>query len=219
MADLCRDGVADQQLAKLEAERAKEQELNWDADKDQTASFPKRGRSASYDSVSTISTTRSISRSPGPSGYRRHQDARSPSPTGQQRRRGSYGSSSARAVRRSRSPAPQGEEDRYHRRGPGHSDKPHTGAFEDSANPAYAPPGRRTRRQSSSLSRSRSPSPVAQHRYRSRSPAEKRADHAPIEQSRHHYQNLGRHSPPHRRRERSLSPFSKRLAITRSMKK
>ncbi|KAK9420042.1 putative Zinc knuckle-domain-containing protein [Seiridium unicorne] len=101
-----KEGVADQQLAKLEAERARKRGLERDDDGQETTQGPShRRRSASYDSVSTISTTRSLSRSPPrPSGSARRRASRSPSPMHQQQRRPSYGSASEHGSRRSRSP-------------------------------------------------------------------------------------------------------------------
>ncbi|KAK6854297.1 hypothetical protein PG995_009390 [Apiospora arundinis] len=72
-----KQGVADQELAKLEAERAKKRELERDDDEgSERGEISKRRRSASYDSVSTISTGRSRSRSPSPA----RDLSRSPSP-------------------------------------------------------------------------------------------------------------------------------------------
>ncbi|XXH03459.1 hypothetical protein Hte_009861 [Hypoxylon texense] len=54
-------GVADEELAKIEAERAKKRSLDED---DSDGASPKRARSSSYDSVSSISTRRSLSPPP-----------------------------------------------------------------------------------------------------------------------------------------------------------
>ncbi|KAK7975928.1 hypothetical protein PG989_014391 [Apiospora arundinis] len=107
-----KQGVADQELAKLEAERAKKRELERDDDEgSERGEISKRRRSASYDSVSTISTGRSRSRSPSPardlsrspSPVRRAAPSRSATPDQRRPQRRGY-SRDSRSVERSLSP-------------------------------------------------------------------------------------------------------------------
>ncbi|KAH6647655.1 zinc knuckle-domain-containing protein [Truncatella angustata] len=223
-----KEGVADQQLAKLEAERARKRELELDDDGVETRESPRRGRSASYDSVSTISTSRSMSKSPRPSGLGRQPEPKSPSPVRQQRHRSPDNSGRAQGTRRSRSPVHSGRGSsprRPHSRGTrspprslGHPGGPDTGNLEYDAHFAGGGASARAKRRYSP-SASRSPSPGGQRRYRSRSANERRFDVQSGKQPGQQGQNSsrGHFAPPSEKRERSLSPFSKRLALTKSM--
>ncbi|KAK8045338.1 hypothetical protein PG993_005362, partial [Apiospora rasikravindrae] len=113
-----KQGVADQQLAKLEAERARKRELERDDDEgSEQGDAPKRRRSASYDSVSTISTGRSRSPSPArdlsrsPSPVRRAAPSRSATPDQRRPRQRSY-SRDSRSVEGSLSPVGRGQDSR-----------------------------------------------------------------------------------------------------------
>jgi hypothetical protein len=204
---ISRQGVADEQLAKLEAERARKKELEREDDDADRAETSQRRRSMSYDSVSTVSTRDS----PRPV---RATDSRSPSPIRLDVRRPPLSPADERDRGGSPGPIRQGRDasaQRDYSRESGSSD------------PRAA--SRAHRRYSSSPSRS-SP-PENQRRYRSRSPNnnsrydddsyESRRREAP--ELRHAPQGDGRRGTGSRgtARERSLSPFSKRLALTRTM--
>ncbi|KAI0440224.1 zinc knuckle-domain-containing protein [Xylaria telfairii] len=223
-------GLADQELAKREAERARKRELEQDDDSDHD--LPGRKRSASYDSVSTISTRgpsspprRRVSVSPpGPSGA-----VRSPSPVRGSSRRRSFDSGSDYERRYSPSPERHGrgvrspKQTRRQARSPSRDSSLGRRRFDDEEQPA--PHRNRDRqRESNSRSPSRSPPPDNRRRFRSRSPRgpQRRNDSPP----RYNDRQAGLHrgnGPEQRRaprrdvRERSLSPFSKRLALTQSM--
>ncbi|KAI5923161.1 zinc knuckle-domain-containing protein [Camillea tinctor] len=253
-------GVADEILAKREAERAKKRDLERDED-DRDTEFPKRRRSASFDSVSTVSTGRSPSpprarespsRSPPPAGISR--SYQSPSPVGRAPRRRSIDSASDDHYGRrdSFSPPRRGARDTSHERpsrrtasvspppppardmSPAHSDdygardrspdRRSTYSRRGRHSPSQSPPPETRRR-----FRSRSPQ---QHRRRGRSPPrydDSRAGRPakPARGGNDRGQRGGprvgprggpRGGPPRRdERERSLSPFSKRLALTQAM--
>ncbi|KAI0456950.1 zinc knuckle-domain-containing protein [Xylaria acuta] len=223
-------GLADQELAKREAERARKRELEQDDDTDRDS--PGGRRSASYDSVSTISTRgpsspprRRVSISPPrPSGA-----DRSPSPIrGSPRRRsfdsGSdyerrYSPSPERHSRGMRSPEPT----RRQARSPSRHGSIGRRRFDDEEQPPARRYGDR-RRGSYSRSPSRSPPQDETRRFRSRSPRapRKRDDSHPRYNDRPAGAHRGngpeqRGAPRRDARERSLSPFSKRLALTQSM--
>lgn len=212
-------GVADEILAQREAERAKKKELERDDESPSRYVSPRRSRSrsASVDSVSTISTR---SPSPRPSRHSRSpprrahaQDFFEPPPKAPSARQRSVDSRDRYSSRRSespvkhssrkgsppprrRSPSPRRERGRERGRGSGR-----------------ARPSRRDYSVSESRSRSPVRSPVRRdskgenHRaggyYRDRASPQRPPKREP--------------SPPPPPRERSLSPFSKRLALTQSM--
>ncbi|KAL2133729.1 hypothetical protein VTI74DRAFT_1809 [Chaetomium olivicolor] len=223
-----KEGVADEELAKREAERARKREREIDEEATLRDSHPpRRRRSPSYDSVSSIST-RSPSpaprRSSSPPRRERPRDSRSPSPHGSHGRRGSYVSG------RRYSPAP--------------SESPERGYLSRGSRPLRSPSSRRSpspppkRSYDNDYSRGRRGSPAADTRGRdsytrrtySRSPSRSRS---PVRREDTERQGAGRYrerddrgyqgrrSPPPRQspppRERSLSPFSKRLALTQAM--
>ncbi|KAK3373357.1 hypothetical protein B0T24DRAFT_622893 [Lasiosphaeria ovina] len=218
---LLRKGVADEELAKKEAERARKRALE-EEDEEDTApddSPPKRRRSHSYDSVSTIST-----RSPSPAPPPRRVSRSPPrvkardlslSPRPSHSRRRSTASSDGHSSRLSRSP--ESPERGYSRRAPPDARSP-------------SPPVRvskRSRRGGHSGRDYGRAAPAERHYSRSRSPTR-----SPVgrrdQQQRPNYRDRDNHSqqgtrlPPRREpspppRERSLSPFSKRLALTQSM--
>ncbi|KAI1105085.1 zinc knuckle-domain-containing protein [Jackrogersella minutella] len=228
-------GVADEELAKREAERAKKRELEEDDSGDES---PKRRRSVSYDSVSSISTSRSVSppRAPQapvvPQEVPRRRNASPPS-TSYAPRRPSYSSASDHGRRYSPSPRPirsGSPSDRPARmsRSPTRDISPVRSQYDarDEA-PTQRPPNSRRRRYSSSPSRS--PPARDRRQFRSRTPDEptrhsrspprrydRGADRGPAPS---HGSGQKRGHAPSRRgqRERSLSPFSKRLALTQAM--
>ncbi|ORY59568.1 zinc knuckle-domain-containing protein [Pseudomassariella vexata] len=218
-------GVADEELAKLEAERARKRELERADEDSDDGKAParqvlKRRRAASFDSVSTISTGRSPSppparkapsSSPLPS---RRSESRSPPPLGRAESYDSVNdderptrpqSSKPRQLsppinRRSRSrslsddfsPARQEDRPRLSRR--------------DS--PSRSLPRRQQRRFRSRSSRG--------HRQPPRSPSPRVS--ARGSRGRDIEDNKPSAPPPRREpRERSLSPFSRRLALTQAM--
>ncbi|KAI0387151.1 zinc knuckle-domain-containing protein [Hypomontagnella monticulosa] len=230
-------GVADEELAKREAERAKKRELEEDGSGDES---PKRRRSASYDSVSSISTRRSASppwaRQPvtDPVDVLRREST-SPPPASYAPRRDSYGSNgsyqrrypsdspgparnrspSDRPSRRSRSPTRDRDISPVHSRY----------STRDEA-PKQSSPRSRYRKYSSSPSQS--PPPHYRRGYRSRTPDKprrrgrsppRRHDERASRDPAPTYGSSRRQEAPPRReqRERSLSPFSKRLALTQAM--
>ncbi|KAI0434299.1 zinc knuckle-domain-containing protein [Xylaria sp. FL1042] len=221
-------GLADQELAKREAERARKRELEQSDDEDQGVS--NRARSPSYDSVSTISTRgppspsrRRASMSRSRSRSRSSGAARSPSAVQDSSRRQSFDSRSDY-----RSPSPRGygkgmkspHSTRLRSRSR-RGDSPIHGRFDLDEHPG----SRRSvdRRHGRNLqSPSQSPPPENRRRFRSRSPVHRRSDSNP---PRYHDRPPppGRNSreqrgaPRRNPRERSLSPFSKRLALTQAM--
>lgn len=223
-------GLADQVLAKREAERAKEQESEQDDDIEHGVS--KRQRSASYDSISTVSTRasgsparRRASVSPQRSGRAIH----SPSPARESSRKRSFDSRSDYEGRHS--PSPRGrnrgtrspEPTRQRMSSSSRSVSPRRGRFTPEEKSGRRNAGRRRGRYSESPSRSPPPS-ENRRRFRSRSPR------GPWRSERSPPPHNDRPAAPHRgsgreqrgaqgrsARERSLSPFSKRLALTQSM--
>ncbi|KAI2627464.1 hypothetical protein GGS26DRAFT_561915 [Hypomontagnella submonticulosa] len=228
-------GVADEELAKREAERAKKRELEEDGSGDES---PKRRRSASYDSVSSISTGRSVSppraRHPveDPVDVPRRENS-GPPPASYIPRRQSY-SSAGDYQRRypSDSPGParnRSPSDRPSRRSrsPTRDISPvHSRYSTRDEVPRQSSPRSRHRKYSSSPSRS--PPPHDRRRYRSRTPDKPRRrsrspprrydERAGRDSAPSHGSDRRRGAPPrHEQRERSLSPFSKRLALTQAM--
>ncbi|KAK8116012.1 hypothetical protein PG984_012514 [Apiospora sp. TS-2023a] len=218
-----KQGVADQQLAKLEAERARKRELERDDDEgSEPGEASNRRRSASYDSVSTISTGRSRSPSPArdpsrsPSPVRRAVPSRSATPDQRRPQRRGY-SRDSRSAERSLSPVGRGE-DSYEKH-----------PLNQSSWRGEATSGRPSRPSPRS---DRSRSPVGKKGFRSRSPPSqmsrnadppRRRDGPRAEDYMSDRQGAGRSrdpvaAPRSQQRERSLSPFSKRLALTQSMK-
>jgi len=219
-----RKGVADEELAKREAERARKREREMDEEADLRSPTPsRRGRSPSYDSVSSISTRspspaprRSRSRSVSPQPREKRRVRRSPSPRGSPIRGRSYDT----GRRYSRSPS-RSQEREYPSRD---SRAPRSPLPRRSLSPQrdYGSPEQYDRRRVSytrrTYSRSRSRSPVnlddtaRKHRargYRDREERGPRGNSPPPRPPQ-------RPSPP---RERSLSPFSRRLALTQAMNK
>ncbi|KAK4122326.1 hypothetical protein N657DRAFT_657170 [Parathielavia appendiculata] len=219
-------GIADEELAKREAERARKREREMDEEAALRDSPPPKGRrSPSYDSISSIST-----RSPSPAPRRsrspqhrgRRRDTRSLSSRDSQDRRRSYGSAhrhprgpsespersvSNRSKRPLRSPSPRRRRTRSPSRERGAS-YDHRRFFPDLDNRARDSYARRT------YSRSRSPM-IEEDGGDKREPRRYRArdDHG------QHRRSPPPPRQPSPRRERSLSPFSKRLALTQAMNK
>ncbi|KAI8966596.1 zinc knuckle-domain-containing protein [Daldinia sp. FL1419] len=224
-------GVADEELAKREAERAKKRELEDDESGDES---PKRRRSASYDSVSSISTRRSASPPP------RTQQSNAAHPDIPRRgssrgvRRASYSSASDYERRDPSPPRRSPRNDSPLARSPRRSrslardDSPVRSHYDakDEAPRQRSPYSRRSRNYSSP---SRSPPPRERRQFRSRSPegSKKRDRSPPRDYGRQTYRNSapnhrndrrrGEALPRREQRERSLSPFSKRLALTQAM--
>jgi len=227
---LRKKGVADEQLAKLEEERGRKHERQ--SEEPDSRGAPKRRRSASSrssTSVSTISTNRSLSRSPSPraisrdaSGSRNYYASRSHSPP----LRSAPKSISPRG---SQSPAPRHhltDSEKKRRRASFSSAESHDSRGRENN-------GRGSRERATSRSTRRkfketSP-PVRGRRTESRSPQRDRRRGL----SNGRRQDDGWQRPSHRNgmrfpsddainsrdapRERSLSPFSKRLALTQAM--
>ncbi|OWT42696.1 zinc knuckle domain-containing protein [Pochonia chlamydosporia 170] len=207
-------GVADEVLQKREAERAK-QEARDDSENESLPPSPKRRRSASSASVSTISTDASRrSRSPA-------RDSRSPPPQRRRRSPDIDEEQGRQSVERSlsRSPPPVKRAGRSESR--------------DSHSPRHAPQERRYRDREdvgdaeSRPRRSRPNSPPrhdAQEQrrrvsYASQSPEpdERRPPRGYDHRARDRRNNHERRRDTGRPRPRSLSPFSRRLAMTQSM--
>ncbi|KAI0601481.1 hypothetical protein F4775DRAFT_396567 [Biscogniauxia sp. FL1348] len=245
----CRRSVADELLAKREAERAKKRDLERDED-DRDEELPKRRRSASFESVSTVSTGRSRSpprpqeapsRSPPAGTSRSYQ---SPSPVGRApRRRSSDSASDGYGRRDSLSPPRRGGRDTS-REGPSRrTASPSPPPLPRDMSPAHSsgydardrsPDRRSAYSRRGRHSPSQSPPPETRRRFRSRSPQQhRRRGRSP---PRHDDSRAGRPARPPRggndrgpregprggpprqdERERSLSPFSKRLALTQAM--
>ncbi|KAI0395433.1 zinc knuckle-domain-containing protein [Xylariaceae sp. FL0594] len=224
-------GLADEQLAKREAERAKKQAL--EEDEDSGSDGQARGRSPSYDSVSTISTRgpssparrrRSVS-SPRPS-----RSVRDPSPVRTSSRRGSLESGGSYDRRYSSSrerlgrDGYQSDSPEHHTRSPSRDyDVPQPqGRSQDAGGHRGHIQGRSRRY---SRSPSRSPRTDTRRQFRSRSPqraqrqevGSSRFDDSRPHLRRQHDLDESERPPRQDARERSLSPFSKRLALTQSM--
>ncbi|KAI2624930.1 zinc knuckle-domain-containing protein [Hypoxylon sp. NC1633] len=229
-------GIADEVLAKREAERAEKRELEEDIS---DPGSPKRRRSPSYDSVSSISTRASPSPPPQARQFSAEpQDApgrvSSPPPVSYAARGQSDSSGSDRDRRYTPSPprhaGHSSPSDRPSRRSRSLtrdvSPVPSRHDARDEA-PNQRSPYARHRRYSPSPSRS--PPPRSQRQFRSRSPDEpRRRNRSPPQ---HYGRRASRDAAPPRgsdrrrgggaprreQRERSLSPFSKRLALTQAM--
>ncbi|KAI0974049.1 zinc knuckle-domain-containing protein [Xylaria arbuscula] len=208
-------GLADQELAKREAERARKRELEQSDDPDHDVS--RRERSHSYDSVSTISTRgppsparRGASVSSGRSRSRSTGAVRSPSAIREPSRRRSFDSGSDYDSRGIKSPEPI----RGRTKSPSRDYSSQRG---HAANRQRV--DRRPRKYSQSPSRS--PPPQSRRRFRSRSPVSRSDRSPPRYQDRPPRPGRSdreqREAPNRNARERSLSPFSKRLALTQSM--
>ncbi|KAK4113962.1 hypothetical protein N656DRAFT_609436 [Canariomyces notabilis] len=215
-----KEGATDRELARREAERARKREREKDEESSPSASPPaRRRRSPSYDSVSSIST-RSPSpvprRSPSPPRRARRKYSRSPSPASPQIAQRSFTSGD----RYSREPSGDPRQDFSVRA----SRHPHSPSDRSpSPRRSLSPPsergsdreyGRGRRGHSTSRSRSRSKSPIGRYDRRDRHGPGRYRDRD------EHGRQEGRKSParqPSPSRERSLSPFSKRLALTRTM--
>ncbi|KAJ5212627.1 uncharacterized protein N7498_004273 [Penicillium cinerascens] len=229
-SDLTRsNGVADDILAKRDEERGRKRDLDREDMTDRQGRSPKRTRSLSShstNSVSTISTNRSASASPdrrskhGSQSNGRQAISVSPPPKSRKRRYSdaSQSASSYSSGARQRSRSREWTEDRNIRRRRRESSPEERGRHRDSGH-------RRSVRRS--RSRSIDKSRIAKER-RSMTPPETTHDRP----GRRSYRD--RESPPgythpsgrsrqdHRAqpdppRERSLSPFSKRLALTQAM--
>ncbi|KAF5703578.1 hypothetical protein FMUND_12941 [Fusarium mundagurra] len=231
-------GVADEELAKLEAERARERERE---QRDDGLLEPnvKRHGSVSSHSVSTIST--GASRSPSPVKDRARPPAQSPrsrSPYSEDSQRGRRDDSRSRSrshsLNRSRSPR---VEARHRRFGSGRSPSPEDfnrrGQYR-SRDPLPSvkgsAPARHPRENPSesrsphSLRRRRSGSPRSPQssgtrderpdRSRTRHDRERLPPRGRFDDRRH---GQGGSGPGNQARERSLSPFSQRLAMTQAM--
>ncbi|KAJ3462990.1 hypothetical protein MRS44_007776 [Fusarium solani] len=234
-----KQGVADEQLAKAEAERARKRERE-ERDDELIESAAKRPRSVSSHSVSTIST--GASRSPSPARER----TRSPPPARRSRipysdedaglrgGRRDDSRSRSRSLSRSRSRSPRVEY--QHRRSVSRDSR----SPEDDRRDRYRsrepiPPREdngHSRRQRRYSSESRgSYESRHQHPRESRSPEHRgrrferpdRRDTRPGRERHprggHNGRGHGRRGPPpnEQPRERSLSPFSRRLAMTQAM--
>lgn len=224
--------MADEILAKREAERGRKRDLDKE-DEDRYGQSPKRARSISTDSadsISTISTNRSASASP--KRHSRHSsranDRRSSAspPPGETRKRrysdasdGSSAKSYSSGVRqRSRSRSREWTEDRNIRRRRRESSPEERGRNRDSKKHD----SRKTDRRSQSADKSRiakarrsmTPDATYDHSekrsYRDREPLKG----GPSQSGRSRQDPRARGGPP---RERSMSPYSKRLALTQSM--
>ncbi|KAI1336758.1 zinc knuckle-domain-containing protein [Xylariaceae sp. FL0016] len=240
-------GLADSELAKREAERAKKRELERDAEGSEDEHLKKR-RSASYDSVSSISTrgsrnsrspphTQNVPRSPPPKTSRSYH---SRSPVGRHHREESYESVENHQRRYSPSPPLPPRARRGSSARPGSGPGPESPGQDLNAirgrHRARDSPDRESQRDrwaTYSRSPSRTPPREQRRRFRSRSlDRPSRRDRSP---RRHNPRSAGHqsrgtassgrggHAPPTaqpariEQRERSLSPFSKRLAMTQAM--
>lgn len=228
---LRKKGVADETLAKKADERGRKHSRD---DDDMTSRPRKRSRSvSSYSStsVSTISTNRSPTRSPSPPRREASKRARR-SPAGDERKRRRRSVSSSAGSYSDRDDRPRAKERNTRRRrssfSPGERGRPRSRSFISNHNDMSRS---KSRRRSPSRDFERSISPYGQRsriprlspgrRPRSRSPR-RRA----VPPSREPNGALNRPHrpppdtagpPPPRARERSLSPYSKRLALTQAM--
>ncbi|TVY90470.1 hypothetical protein LAWI1_G002690 [Lachnellula willkommii] len=208
---LRKKGVADEQLAKAEAERERGRKRERQSDEPESAGEPKRMRSTSVSSVSTISTN--ASRSPSPRQARPTGVSRSPSRTGLGRQDRRYSS-----ISRSPPSRPKATHEKKRRRESYSSvDSPMSNTGDHVPHSEERGSSRSTRR------RYRQDSPPARGRKAEiRSPQRRRRfsdDREPGRESRNGGLNRNNFNDENRRppKEKSLSPFSKRLALTQSM--
>lgn len=214
--------MANELLAKREEERGRKRDLE---DPDPYPSKRARSTSHSVDSVSTISTQRSLSESPpregtGPKSSRDRVGSTSPPRSTPKKRRHSDSSSgystppysSADSRSRSRDPGYDRSIRRRHRKSsPGERGRPRHSPIDG---------GRQHRPRSHSMDKSR----IAKSR-RSMTPETRQRDNyskrplPPRDHSRRtsNYPERGRGSAPAQPRDPSLSPYSKRLALTQAM--
>ncbi|KXH39872.1 hypothetical protein CSIM01_06589 [Colletotrichum simmondsii] len=230
-------GIADEELAKKEAERARKRELDERDDELIRQTESKRRRSESVDSVSTISTNRSVSPPP-----RR----RSPSPASAPRRQRSFSPDSddgrsvsrrSAASRRTQSPPRRRQRSlsRDSRSPVGTQEQNYRQRDADHARPTARGHARYSPDSRDSSTSGRGMDAVGSRRSLSRSP-DRRGARPQSGPSRRAGRNdgyrdepqptLGRGGENQRQgggserqpeRERSLSPFSKRLALTQSL--
>ncbi|TVY38302.1 hypothetical protein LSUB1_G003692 [Lachnellula subtilissima] len=204
-------GVADEQLAKAEAERERGRKRERESKEPESAGKPKRMRSASASSVSTISTN--VSKSPSPQQARPTSLSRSPSRTGLGRQDRRYSS-----ISRSPPSRPKTTHEKKRRR------DSYSSVDSRMSNTGDRVPHSRERGSSRSTRRRyRHDSPPARGRNAEiRSPQRRRRfsdDREPGRDSRNSGLNQNNFNDENKRppREKSLSPFSKRLALTQSM--
>ncbi|OQD77542.1 hypothetical protein PENDEC_c002G01391 [Penicillium decumbens] len=224
-SDLTRsNGVADDILAKRDEERGRKRDLDREDTTDRQGRSPKRTRSLSShstNSVSTISTNRSPSASPvRRSRHGSPSNGRSVSPPKSRKRRYSGASESVSSYSsgaRQRSRSREWTEDRNIRRRRRESSPEERGRHRDSGHQ------RRSDRRSRSVDKSRiakercsmTPSKTTDERSGTRSYRDRESPSAHVRPSgRSRQDHRARPDPP---RERSLSPFSKRLALTQAM--
>ncbi|KAF3385493.1 hypothetical protein F1880_002118 [Penicillium rolfsii] len=228
--DVQTTGVADEILAKREAERGRKRDHDRE-DEDRHGQSPKRARSLSSDSVdsiSTISTNRSASASPerrsrhGSRGNGHRSLASSP-PGETRKRRYSDASDGASAKsyssgerQRSRSRSREWIEDRNIRRRRRESSPEERGRNRESKKHE----SRKADRRSPSVDKDRiakarrSMTPDATYHSEKRSYRDREPLQGPGQSGRSRQDPRARGGPT---RERSLSPYSKRLALTQSM--
>ncbi|KAJ5086324.1 hypothetical protein NUU61_007631 [Penicillium alfredii] len=218
-------GVADEILAKRDEERGRKRDLDGEDTTGRNGQSPKPARSMSSDSmnsVSTISTSRSYSASParhdrGNSHGDGHRDSVSPPAKSRKRRYSDYSegySASSYSGARQRSGSREWAEDRNTRRRRRETSPEERGRHRGSERH-----GSQQDRHSHSVDQSRvakgrhSLTPNAAHdRSERRSYRDRASPPAQPQRSRQ-----GPRTWPEPPRERSLSPFSKRLALTQAM--
>ncbi|KAJ5587873.1 uncharacterized protein N7459_003638 [Penicillium hispanicum] len=229
--DLLRtNGVADEILAKRDEERGRKRDLDGEDAADYPGYSPKRARSVSShstSSVSTISTNRSASASPDRNkrradGNGRGASSESPPPGKSRKRRysdsaGSYSGSSYSGDRR-RSRSREWAEDRNIRRRRRESSPNERGRHRDAREHSRRDRRSRSADKSRIAKERRSMTPNASHDRSGRRSYRDRE--VPTTQSHASQPARSRQDPrarPEPPRERSLSPFSKRLALTQAM--
>ena len=224
-----REGVATEVLAKAEAERAKKRERE-EREDELVESLSKRRRSVSSHSVSTISTGASKSRSPS------RGRTRSPSPPRRRQSAGSERDSYQRGGRESRSRSPHPLPQRRGSISRSGRDPERRVSDRRYRDPEPAPqrypeddgtPPRRTNRYSSGSRGSVDSPPRRAYESRSPEPNVERGgapDQRNFRRGRdgdpretHPENRPGRPPPEAQPRERSLSPFSRRLALTQNL--
>ncbi|KAJ5226721.1 uncharacterized protein N7469_006727 [Penicillium citrinum] len=218
------EGIADNILAKRDEERGRKRDIDGEDAYEQSSKRERSVSTHSVDSISTISTNRSASRSRKPRSTRRGGDkdnSVSPAHSKTRKRRysdsaDSYSASSYSSGARHRSRSREWTEDRNIRRRRRESSPEQRGRKRDSEGH-----GQRRARCSRSAEGSRfkterrSKTPETQpDRSGRRSYRDRENPPAQTQEGRSRQEPRGRPPPP---RERSLSPFSKRLALTQSM--
>jgi hypothetical protein len=209
-----RKGVADEQLAKAERERERGRKRERQSEEPDSMGTSKRMRSASVSSASVSTISTNMSRSPSPQNSRPRSTSFSRSPS--QNRGGRQPRRLSTSISRSPPPQPRTVDEKKRRR---YSYSSQDSRMSDDGNVMQDSRERESSR--STRRKYRHVSPPARGRGTdSRSPQRGRrrvSDHEPVRDDRKSGHRNGFKETRAPARERSLSPFSKRLALTQAI--